>query len=68
MADISNEICTSRPANEKFRKGWTNRLKELDFSENAGKAGENTGAEPGKAELFTAFFPEFVEMKIVIPI
>lgn len=28
-----NEICASRPANEKFRKGWTNRLKELDFSE-----------------------------------
>lgn len=33
MADISNEICTSRPANERFRKGWTNRLNELDFSE-----------------------------------
>lgn len=28
-----DDICKSRPANEKFRKGWCNRLESLTFQE-----------------------------------
>lgn len=31
--DFIDDICKSRPANEKFRKGWCNRLEGLTFQE-----------------------------------
>lgn len=31
--DFIDGICKSRPANERFRKGWCNRLEGLKFSE-----------------------------------
>lgn len=32
--DYVDDICSSRPANEKFRNGWCNRINDFEFEEN----------------------------------